>query len=54
VGEACEVAARRRLFPHALAVAAVGDVRVEVAKAYAEALAAERRYEAGRCRLTPS
>jgi len=83
VSEACEVAARRRLFPHALAVAASmgqqsgssgggggvrvevasmgkqsgssgggGGVRVEVAQAYAVALAAERRYEVMRCRLT--
>ena len=63
MSEACEVAARRRLFPHALAVAASmgqqsgssgggGGVRVEVAQAYAVALAAERRYEVMRCRLT--
>lgn len=47
---ACEVAARRRLFPHALAAASSGDhgpkeAKREVAKAYAVSLASERRHE---------
>ena len=49
VAGACEVADRRRLFPHALAAAAaLGDQKeahVDVARAYAAQLARERRHE---------
>eukprot|EP00227_Mantoniella_beaufortii_P019637 CAMPEP_0197589428 /NCGR_PEP_ID=MMETSP1326-20131121/10384_1 /TAXON_ID=1155430 /ORGANISM="Genus nov. species nov., Strain RCC2288" /LENGTH=413 /DNA_ID=CAMNT_0043154365 /DNA_START=83 /DNA_END=1322 /DNA_ORIENTATION=- len=51
VGGACEVAAKRRLFPHALAAASSGQhgpvqpAKNEVARAYAAQLGSERRHE---------